>query len=52
MNQIQKNARDIDSRLKIIETANLFKPPVLKNVDLPSCKVCDLKFVTLYYFRF
>ncbi|KAL5017096.1 hypothetical protein ScPMuIL_006685 [Solemya velum] len=39
VNQIQKNAKDIDQRLTIIENANLFKPPVCKYPDmLPSCK--------------
>ncbi len=39
VNQIQKNARDIDQRLKMIESANLFKPPVPKADELPQCKV-------------
>ncbi|XP_067660223.1 dynein axonemal heavy chain 10-like [Haliotis asinina] len=40
VNQIQKNARDINQRLLMIENANLFKgPPPPKVQDLlPSCK--------------
>ncbi|PIK48528.1 putative dynein heavy chain 10, axonemal isoform X3 [Apostichopus japonicus] len=40
LNQIQKNAKDIDARLKSIEGANLFKgpPPLLNGEILPSCK--------------
>lgn len=37
VNQIQKNERDIDERLKSIESANLFKFPVAdKNGYLPG----------------
>ena len=39
VNQIQKNAKDIDQRLRIIECGNLFKHPGLKYGELPSCKV-------------
>ena len=39
VNQIQKNGHDIDQRLEIIESANLFKAPPLKADQLPSCKV-------------
>ena len=40
VNQIQKNAKDIDQRLLMIENANLFKSPPQKYADiLPSCKV-------------
>ena len=39
VNQIQKNAFDIDTRLKAIEHARLFKPPERKYGELPSCKV-------------
>ena len=39
VNQIQKNAKDIDQRLSLIETANLFKSPILKHGELLSCKV-------------
>ncbi|XP_074640231.1 dynein axonemal heavy chain 10-like [Tubulanus polymorphus] len=39
VNQIQKNAKDILSRLQIIENSNLFKPPPPKlGEDLPGCK--------------
>lgn len=39
VNQIQKNAKDIDQRLKMIEGANLFKSPPQKYPDtLPGCK--------------
>jgi len=39
VNQIQKNAKDIDQRLHMIENANLFKSPAPKFVDhLPGCK--------------
>ena len=40
VNQIQKNARDINQRLNMIENSNLFKFPVPKAPDtLPGCKV-------------
>ena len=39
VNQIQKNARDINQRLAVIENANLFKKPPSKTGDLPQCKV-------------
>ena len=39
VNQIQKNAQDIEQRLAIIEQACLFKPcPPNKLGQLPSCK--------------
>lgn len=39
VNQIQKNAKDINQRLHMIECCNLFKPPPQKFPDtLPSCK--------------
>ncbi|XP_021370512.1 dynein heavy chain 10, axonemal-like isoform X1 [Mizuhopecten yessoensis] len=39
VNQIQKNAKDINQRLVMIENANLYKGPVPKYPDmLPSCK--------------
>ncbi|XP_052801261.1 dynein axonemal heavy chain 10-like isoform X3 [Mya arenaria] len=39
VNQIQKNAKDIDQRLHMIENANLFKSPAPKYADhLPGCK--------------
>lgn len=39
MNQIQKNAKDINQRLVMIENANLFKSPPQKYPDtLPGCK--------------
>ena len=41
VNQIQKNSKDIMSRLKLVEQADLFKsPPPAPNrpEDLPSCK--------------
>ncbi|XP_052412947.1 dynein axonemal heavy chain 10 [Carassius gibelio] len=43
VNQIQKNERDIDDKLKSIESANLFKFPVAdKNGYLPGIKdFCD-----------
>uniref|UniRef100_A0A8C1QBG0 Dynein heavy chain 10, axonemal-like n=1 Tax=Cyprinus carpio TaxID=7962 RepID=A0A8C1QBG0_CYPCA len=43
LNQIQKNERDIDDKLKSIESANLFKFPVAdKNGYLPGIKeFCD-----------
>jgi dynein heavy chain len=42
VNQIQKNARDIDQRLGMIENCNLFKFPAEKAPDtLPACKVCQ-----------
>ena len=41
VNQIQKNAKDIDARLKAVEQADLFKgPPSQMNGEiLPGCKV-------------
>jgi len=40
VNQIQKNAKDINQRLQMIENANLFKGAQPKYPDmLPSCKV-------------
>lgn len=40
VNQIQKNARDINQRLNMIENSNLFKFPTPKAPDtLPGCKV-------------
>lgn len=37
VNQIQKNERDIDSKLNYIESANLFKFPAMdKTGDLPG----------------
>lgn len=39
VNQIQKNARDIDQRLSVIEEASLFKKPPSKAGELPQCKV-------------
>ncbi|XP_060580911.1 dynein axonemal heavy chain 10-like isoform X1 [Ruditapes philippinarum] len=39
VNQIQKNAKDINQRLVMIENANLFKSPPQKYPDtLPGCK--------------
>ena len=39
VNQIQKNAKDINQRLMMIENANLFKTAPRKHPDiLPSCK--------------
>ena len=39
-NQIQKNARDIDERLHMIESVRLFKqPPSRPGCDLPEAKV-------------
>ncbi|XP_076108254.1 dynein axonemal heavy chain 10-like isoform X2 [Mytilus galloprovincialis] len=39
VNQIKKNAKDINQRLVMIENANLFKAPAQKYPDtLPSCK--------------
>ncbi|XP_041455872.1 dynein heavy chain 10, axonemal-like [Lytechinus variegatus] len=40
VNQIQKNAKDIDARLRAMELAELFKgpPPQVKEDILPSCK--------------
>lgn len=39
VNQIKKNAKDINQRLQMIENANLFKAPQQKYPDtLPSCK--------------
>ncbi|KAM4707116.1 dynein axonemal heavy chain 10 [Discoglossus pictus] len=39
VNQIQKNARDIDSKLAVIESANLFKfMPKKQGYDLPGVK--------------
>ena len=40
VNQIQKNAKDINQRLRMIELMDLFKSPEPKQTqDLPSCKV-------------
>ena len=50
MNQIQKNAKDIDNRLVMIENANLFKSPPQKYADiLPSCKVGLVSLVTTHH---
>ncbi|XP_072163343.1 dynein axonemal heavy chain 10-like [Diadema setosum] len=40
VNQIQKNAKDIDARLRAMENAELFRgpPPQVKADILPSCK--------------
>ena len=40
VHQIQKNAKDINQRLEVIENANLFKQLPSKTGDLPQCKVC------------
>ena len=41
VNQIQKNARDINQRLNMIEHANMFKTAKPKYPGhLPACKVC------------
>ena len=39
VNQIQKNAKDINQRLRMIECGELFKTPPSKFGQLPSCKV-------------
>ena len=40
VNQIQKNAKDINQRLRMIEAAALFKKPSPKlGEDMCSCKV-------------
>ena len=40
VNQVQKNAADIEERLQIIETVKLFKPPPTKpGYTLPEAKV-------------
>ena len=41
VNQIQKNAGDIEERLQLIENVTLFKSPPLKaGCTLPEAKVC------------
>ena len=43
MNQIQKNAKDINSRLEMIENTTLFKqPPPKIGGMLPDAKVCQV----------
>ena len=43
MNQIQKNAKDINSRLEMIENTILFKqPPPKIGGMLPDAKVCQV----------
>ena len=43
VNQIQKNAHDIEQRLEMIETTNLFKPCPLNQLgELPRCKVAGI----------
>jgi hypothetical protein len=40
VNQIHKNAQDIEQRLEMIENTNLFKPCPLNQLgELPRCKV-------------
>ena len=40
VNQIKKNAEDIEHRLEIIRQTNLFKPCPLNQLgELPRCKV-------------
>ncbi len=40
VNQVQKNARDIEERLQVIENIKLFKkPPVKPGCELPEAKV-------------
>ena len=41
VNQIKKNAEDIEQRLETIRQTNVFKPcPVNYLGELPRCKVC------------
>lgn len=43
VNQIQKNSKDINQRLLMIEQTDLFKsPPPKPTQDLPSCKVSSI----------
>ena len=48
VNQIQKNAKDINSRLEMIENTTLFKqPPPKIGGMLPDAKVCQVLLTVL-----
>ena len=52
VNQIKKNAKDIEQRLEIIRQTNLFKPCPLNQLgELPRCKVTSILRSTLNYFQ-
>lgn len=54
VNQIQKNERDIDTKLRSIEMANLFKFPAPdKSNELPGTIRMNLnKNIRIYYFQY
>ena len=51
VNQIQKDAGDIEERLQLIKNVTLFKSPPLKaGCTLPEAKVCDATNSIILYF--